>query len=616
MTIVPANELPNPESYYAMRVVVPIANPHTAPALINFAATLTHPTKGKIKAVYVFVPNSPFKGEEEALAEVVKRAKERGLPIEFLTVKTTEASRGVLDVTREQNADLLVLGYQAPKDGKIVIGAVVESIARVVPTDLIVYRRVEGEGQNPKRIIVPITTFEGSRVAMIHALHIAEKEKLPVMALFVRGIQSGPRDDDDLAPFWLQRARIYDAIYELPGGEQIDTEVIHAADLVAGVKQISTEDDLIILSVEQPVGALDRWLFGVTSQKCLRLAPGSVALVRRAPRQFTTWQLIQRQIARWTPTLTVNERTDVIQQAVDLTRANTNFIVMIILSSVLASVGLLQSSPAVIIGAMLVAPLMSPLMGFGVGLAIAEIPMMRRSVWTVIQGVGMVIGASALLGLVFPLPTPTPEMLARGQPTFLDMMVAIASGAAGAFAMARRDIPAALAGVAIAAALVPPICTTGLAMAMGEFDLMVGAAALVLVNIVCISITSATIFAILGVQREGQIPLWQRLSIAISILGLLALPLMVLLRHNYVVANAAHETEVVIEESLDDARIMDIEVSRGDPMEIVATVQTSRLVSRPLVNELEATLEERLNRDVALDVIILRVVRAEDETSD
>ncbi len=600
-----ADESPPPEAFYAFRVLVPVSNPKTAPHLIELASSLIHPEKGKIKVLFVITPN-PYAGAQDGVAEAVERAQDQGLPAELITINAANPARGVLDAAREQNADLIVLGFQTPGEGKVVIGPVTEAIARVVPHDLIVYRHV---AEAPvQRIVVPVTTLEGSRVAMIHALHLADVYEVPIIALFVRGALPSRFQSDSEIPFWLQRAKIYDAIYELPGSEDVDTQVIHANDLVAGVKDHCNETDLIVLSVEPNRSGLERWLFGITSQKMLRLAPGSLALVRRAPIEHSRWQRVARQIAHWTPTLTVGERTDVIQQATDLARPNTNFAVMIVLSSILASMGLLLNSAAVVIGAMLVAPMMSPLMGFGVGLAIGHLEMMRRSAVTVIQGVLSVVVVAAVLGLLFAPPQPTAEMLARGQPNLLDMVVALASGAAGAFALARRDIPAALAGVAIAAALVPPICTTGLAIAFGDFSLMVGAGTLSLVNILSISIAAASVFAVMGIHQEGTVPLRQRAVVSTAVLLLLALPLGLLLRNNYVHLNAQYEVETVLEDRLSDAHVMEIEISGRDPLEIVATIRTPNLVTRQQITNVEAIIEDRLERDVTLDVVVLRVV--------
>ncbi|NDJ85770.1 MAG: TIGR00341 family protein [Chloroflexi bacterium] len=603
--------LRQPDHYYGLRVLVPIANPATAAHLIDFAASLVHPEKGKIKALFVVLPDSPYEDAKEKLEHITRRAKERGLPIEFISVTAINVSRGVLDATKEENADLLVLGYQTPREGKVVLGPVTEAIARAVTVDLVVYRHIENA--EIKRITVPITNLPGTRTAVIHAMHLATAYQVPVRALFVRTGQPTTFQEDHTEPFWLRQARIYDMLYEVAENPRLEVDVARADDFVSGIEASCDETELIVYSVEQNHNGLERYLFGVTSQKLLRLAPGSIAMVRRAVYQATPWQRLTGYLSRWTPRLTMGERTEVIQQASDLTRTTINFIVMIVLSAILATVGLWQSSGAVIIGAMLVAPLMSPLMGFGVGWAIGDLGLMRRSGQTVFTGVLLVVLTAAIIGLVFPLPTPTNEMLARSRPNLLDMLVALASGAAGAFALARRDIPAALAGVAIAAALVPPICTTGLAAAMGDYELMLGAGSLSLVNIIGISLTAAGIFSVMGVHQHGSIPFRQRAIISTTVLLVTAIPLGFILLGDYLYVNANYAVEQVIEDELPDARVVNIDIAGRRNLNIQVTIQTPNTVTRRQITTVEEELEDRLERDVSLDVVILRVVRAVDD---
>ena len=310
-----SNEKPlAPEDYYAHRVVVPVSNPKTAPHLIQLATCLAHPKTGKVKVLYISRPNSPFQDSKEQIAHIAKRSAERGLPVEFVSISAPSVSRGVLDVTREVNADLLVIGFQSPKDDKVIIGPITEDVARVVPHDLVVYRHVTDE--NVKRVVVPMTNLIESRTAMIHALHLAEIYEVPITAYYVVDNTPSPYwREEQKNPAWLQRSQIYDAINELPNSAKIETKILHAEDLVNGVVEQCTENDLIVMSVQQNRNQLEkRWLFGVTAQKMLRLAPGPVALVRRAQHKLGRRELIMRQIARWTPTLTTGETSEVIQQ--------------------------------------------------------------------------------------------------------------------------------------------------------------------------------------------------------------------------------------------------------------------------------------------------------------
>lgn len=588
----------------AMRVLVPVSNPRTAPHLIEFASSVCDPERGKIKALFVNVPDSPYPDAKADVEHVVKRAKERGLPVEFVAVMAPNVPRGVLDAIREQNSDLLVLGFQAPKEGKFVFGEVTEAIARDAVVDMVVYRHAFDA--ELKRVVVPVTDLPGSRKALIHAIHIAEVYEIPVEALYVRTPADEARENTRA---WSPIVQLYGTLFDLPGGQQVQPRVIEGQDLVTGVVNECSKEDLVVLSVEEGHRHLDRWLFGITAQKMLRLAPGPIALVKRATEEVSIRQQLVHQVERWIPRMTAPERSNVIQEASEIVRANTNYVVMIIISSVLASIGLLQNSAAVIIGAMLVAPLMSPLMGFGVGMVLGEANLMQRSVRTVLMGVALVLLFAFLIGVIAGIPLPTNEMLSRGEPTLLDLIVALGAGMAGAFAMVRKDIPAALAGVAIAAALVPPICTTGLAVALGEYTLALGAGTLSLVNIIGISIAAAITFGVMGLIQESKSPLRQRLAVSGVVLGIMAIPLAFLLYTSSTQTMVIFETEQVIEDELADAKVLEIELEDSDPLQVTVMVRSPHAITVADVEHLEQRIEGRVNRNIALEIVHLDVIR-------
>jgi uncharacterized hydrophobic protein (TIGR00271 family) len=148
-----------------------------------------------------------------------------------------------------------------------------------------------------------------------------------------------------------------------------------------------------------------------------------------------------------------------------------------------------QNSPAVVIGAMLVSPLMGPILGAGLALAAADLCLGIRSVGTLLISVAASILFSAILVWALPFHTPTSEILARAQPNLLDLGIAVFSGLAGALIMARAcgDEATALPEVSIAVALMPPLCTAGFSVGSGfERPIMLGASLLFVTNLVAI----------------------------------------------------------------------------------------------------------------------------------
>jgi uncharacterized hydrophobic protein (TIGR00271 family) len=148
--------------------------------------------------------------------------------------------------------------------------------------------------------------------------------------------------------------------------------------------------------------------------------------------------------------------------------ASVGFYFMLALSASLATLGLITDSSAVIIGAMIIAPLMNPIIAHSFSLARSNRNIWFRSLFSILSGIVLVVAVSYSIASLVGFQLQGREILSRGNPNLLDLAIAIASGMAGAFACSRRKIASALPGVAIAVALVPPLCTAGIAMAMGS----------------------------------------------------------------------------------------------------------------------------------------------------
>jgi uncharacterized hydrophobic protein (TIGR00271 family) len=176
----------------------------------------------------------------------------------------------------------------------------------------------------------------------------------------------------------------------------------------------------------------------------------------------------------------------------------TRFLFMLTLSVIVAVMGLELNSAAVVIGAMLLAPLMQPVLATGACLATA---LFFKSWWSLLRvTVASVWSISVAYGIAWVLPDAvlTTEVLARTQPDIRDLVVALAAGAAGAYATVRSDVSSSLPGVAVAVALVPPLASVGITLEAGEYDLAQGALLLYVTNLTAIVLASIAIFVVTG----------------------------------------------------------------------------------------------------------------------
>lgn len=177
------------------------------------------------------------------------------------------------------------------------------------------------------------------------------------------------------------------------------------------------------------------------------------------------------------------------------------YFVMNILSAIIASYGLVANSAAVVIGAMLVAMMLGPITGIALAIIDYRMPLLRKSLFTVIAGISLVVLVGFIVGWLHNEQPLTAEILSRTQPTSMDLMIALAGGTAGAYAMVSPHLSVAVVGVAVATALVPPLAASGILFANGEMQLGLGALLLAITNIIAIQFTNALVLWILGFRR-------------------------------------------------------------------------------------------------------------------
>lgn len=175
-----------------------------------------------------------------------------------------------------------------------------------------------------------------------------------------------------------------------------------------------------------------------------------------------------------------------------------NYALELLLSAGIATFGLVLNSPAVVIGAMLISPLMGPILAGGLALAAADIYLGIKALLSVLLGSAISIAFAAMLVWLLPFQTPTQEILARTQPNLLDLGVALFSGIAGSVVVCRGGGGGgvtALPGVAIAVALMPPLCTVGFGVGSGfSTEIMAGAGLLFVTNLAAITASAFLVF--------------------------------------------------------------------------------------------------------------------------
>jgi len=204
-------------------------------------------------------------------------------------------------------------------------------------------------------------------------------------------------------------------------------------------------------------------------------------------------------------------------------RLNALFITLLILSTMIATFGLFINSSSIVIGAMLLAPLMQPIISFSMGVLRQDSTLQINGAKSIFWGVLAVLATASVIALFTPMERMTSEMAGRLSPTILDLFVAIVSGVAAAYVKNNEKILGSLAGVAIAVALVPPISVAGIGLGWGDWHMFMMAFLLFITNLVGIVLAAALTFMVLGfsplhVARKGILT-W------LMIVSLVAIPL-------------------------------------------------------------------------------------------
>ena len=296
------------------------------------------------------------------------------------------------------------------------------------------------------------------------------------------------------------------------------------------------------------------------------------------------------------------------------------YYLLLSISVLIAGFGLLTNSPAVVIGAMLVSPLMTPIFGISLGLVQGNVRLLRKAFVAEFGGVVIAVAVAVMLGS-FPFAQDvTPEMLSRTSPTLLDLLVAALAGMAGCLAMIDARISPVLPGIAMATALTPPLAVSGLCIAFGAFEGAWGAFLLFFANFLAILAISALLFIVAGfVSREEMGSGFTVLKRFLApVIGLIVVT--VLLTNALLGIISKNETTKTIKRILDEelctergALIDDVIYNRKHKsIDILASVTTPRVLSPQKIKEIQEVLDKVLHEPVNL---IMRCMITKDISS-
>ncbi len=280
-------------------------------------------------------------------------------------------------------------------------------------------------------------------------------------------------------------------------------------------------------------------------------------------------------------------------------QVSSGYLVLMALSTIIATFGLFGDSSPVIIGAMILAPLMSPIISLAMGVLRQDNQLTSKSFKTI--GYGMAIGYVFAIVITWftPLNTMNGEILARIRPNLLDLGVAAASGVAGAYAHAKKEIAKTLAGVAIAVALVPPLAVSGIGFGWGDWSVFWGALLLLGTNLAGMVLAAALTFLFLGFSpfRLAKKGLMISLIFVVLISTPLAFGFSKMVKENRIIQNlSGKEISVGV--------LRDVKVIRVIPLKIATTIVSESPLDINQLNDVKKDIEESLGQEIELELSV------------
>ncbi len=285
----------------------------------------------------------------------------------------------------------------------------------------------------------------------------------------------------------------------------------------------------------------------------------------------------------------------------NLAKISAGYLLLLLVSVLMASTGLFQNSSPTIIGAMILAPLMAPIVAFAMGAIRFDNTLMQRSTKTILLSVAIALAASALYAWLLPFTHITDQMSMRTHPTLLDLAVAVFAGIAAAYGYTDSKVAESLAGVAIAVALVPPLCVSGIGIGWGSWSLFSNAFLLFLVNIVGIIVASGAMFYILGYasSRYASTAFFIKLLMVAVIAVPLYLSTRTVVAEEKIYSRFEKFKRVVVGNTPVDIRLSGISHT-PEGYYAKFSVITPRELNTSEKEKITATLQSKLGRDIGI----------------
>lgn len=280
-------------------------------------------------------------------------------------------------------------------------------------------------------------------------------------------------------------------------------------------------------------------------------------------------------------------------------RLKNSFLVLMVLSTVLATFGLFANSSPVVIGAMILAPLMSPIISLSMGTLRHDKRLITDSFKTIFAGLGLSLVFAVLITWLTPIQSPGSEILARTRPNLLDLGIAAVSGIAGAYAYAREEVAKTLAGVAIAVALIPPLAVISIGLGWGDPQIFLGASLLLGTNLAGMLLAAAITFMLLGFSPLRLATKGMLISLVLVLI--VSIPLALGFKQMVYEHQIKKQLEYL---SAEDAIIKDVSVQSLYPMKLSLRIVSPHPLNDYEIDQIKKLVEQKLQQTTEIEMVM------------
>ena len=305
----------------------------------------------------------------------------------------------------------------------------------------------------------------------------------------------------------------------------------------------------------------------------------------------------------------------VYHEIVESARGDFDFFVLTIFSGIIITLGLVVDSSAVVIGGMLLAPLVWPILSLSLGIVKGKSKLVQDSSFTLLRSTLLIFVIALSLGIISPdYALQGSEFLSRTSPTIFELLIALAAGFVGAFVIAYPKIGEAIAGVVIAAALVPPVAVMGISIAHNNINLAGGAFILYLSNLIAVTFSASILFLIARFKgpssEKGQERRKSNIRWTLFFLLILAIPLFLITSNTIKESGQQKIVREIVSATIPGVIITDVSIENKSEIAIInITVQYTDILTENQVNSLADTLSQKMEKAVVPRITVVPIVK-------